>query len=127
MCSRPPKAPTSEEISRHALTHQPYQLWCDVCVAHRARQDIHVSHEKRTSESDRSLVSFDFGYFTRLESDEKLCALCIHDSWTGAMHCVLSPQKGGRYLSHLCTEFHVLLFGLVMTKWHSGATMNQLL
>ena len=42
---------------------------------------------------------------TRLEGDEKLCALCIHNSWTGAMHCVPSPQKGGRYLSHLCTEF----------------------
>ena len=50
-------------------------------------------------------MSVDFGYCTRLESDGKLCGLFIHDSWTGAMRCVPTPQKGGRYLSHLCTEF----------------------
>ena len=105
VASMPPKVPTEDEVSRHQLTHQPYQSWCEVCVAHRGRQDAHSAHGNGDRQSDRSLVSFDFGYASRLPTDDKLCFLAIHDSWTGAMHCVPTPMKGGKYLSHLCTEF----------------------
>ena len=29
----------------------------------------------------------------------------LHDRHAGAMHTVPTPQKGGRWLNHLCTEF----------------------
>ena len=36
-----PIVPTESQIAKHKLTHEPYEDWCEECVAHRARQDKH--------------------------------------------------------------------------------------
>ena len=98
-----PDEPSEEERARHALTHQPFAPWCELCVAHRAVQDPHREQEHATT--SHSCVSFDFGFSSRLAGEDTSCALYIHDRDTGAMHVIPSPAKGGRYLNYLCTEF----------------------
>ena len=98
-----PKEPSAEQIAEHCLTHYPFAAWCDLCIANKAQQDGHVQQDH--VESGHSCISFDFGYANRFDGEEKACALYIHDRHTGAMHVVPTPQKGGRYLNHLCTEF----------------------
>lgn len=68
----------SEERSRHNLTHQPYAAKCEVCVSNRGRQDGHKAHPEPYSGA--SVVSFDFGFLSRLETedDPKLIALYIY-------------------------------------------------
>ena len=84
------------------LTHQPYAPWCEFCISNRAREDVHQSV---TPSSAGSVVSFGFGYVSRLEDEkDKLTGLFAHDQHTKMMHSVPTQQKGGRSLVYLCTE-----------------------
>ena len=77
-----PVEPSDEVRVQHALTHQPFASWCEICV-----------------------LSFDFGFLNRLDDDDpKLTALFICDQFTKLVHVVPTPNKGGRYLSYLTTE-----------------------
>ena len=97
-----PQEPTDEERMKHYLTHQPYAQWCEFCIANRAREDV---HQRVDPSGGRSVISYDFGYVSRLEDEkDKLTALFIHDQHTKMMHCVPSSQKGGKSLPYLCTE-----------------------
>ena len=51
-------------------------------------------------------MSWDFGFCSRTSdgTDDKLTALYLHDSFTGLLGVVPTPQKGGKYLSYLTTE-----------------------
>ena len=97
-----PQVPTDEQRMKHYLTHQPYAPWCEFCISNRAREDVHQSV---TPSSAGSVVSFDFGYVSRLEDEkDKLTVLFAHDQHTKMMHSVPTQQKGGRSLVYLCTE-----------------------
>ena len=98
-----PAEPSQAQKDEHCLTHYPYAAWCELCVANRGRQDKHVVDEHR-ERSSHSCVSFDFGYASRNAQEDQLTALFIHDKFTGAMHAIPTPQKGGKYLNFLCTE-----------------------
>ena len=99
-----PEQPTQKQIDEHNLTHHPFAAWCELCIANRSQQDPHpVQHDEGSSA--HSTVSFDFGFASRNDQDPKACGLFIHDRQTGAMHVVPTPQKGGRHLQYLCTEF----------------------
>lgn len=63
------------------------------------RQDIHVSHEKRTSQSDRSLVSFDFGYFTRCYALRSLSSEGRCDDEPAALSLLEAVRKTCRRLA----------------------------
>ena len=99
---RVPEQPSEEERRAHALTHQPYRAWCEYCIANRARQDSHpLAHAKAGS----SIVSFDYGLVTRLETEQhKLTRLFIHDQYTKKVHAVPTEQKADKSLKYLCTE-----------------------
>ena len=84
-------------------THYPFAKWCELCVVNRSQQDGHS--EQYHTETAHSCISFDFGYASRRDDDDKLCALFIHDGSSGAMHAVPTPQKGGRHFNYSCTEF----------------------
>ena len=56
---------------------------CDLCVQSRARQDIHPREDKAEAATGHSIVSFDFGYASRKEDEEKICGLFVHDKHTG--------------------------------------------
>ena len=97
-----PQVPTDEQKMKHYPTHQPYAPWCEFCISNRAREDVHQSV---TPSSAGSVVSFDFGYVSRLEDEkDKLTVLFAHDQHTKMMHSVPTQQKGGRSLVYLCTE-----------------------
>ena len=98
-----PAEPSEAEKAAHYLTHYPFAKWCELCIANRSQQDGHS--EQHHTETAHSCISFDFGYASRKDDDDKLCALFIHDRNSGAMHVVPTPQKGGKYLNYLCTEF----------------------
>ena len=60
--------PSPDEVKQHQLTHEPYKPWCKACVAHRARQDQHSSVADHEG-SSASVISIDFGFLSRTESD----------------------------------------------------------
>ena len=97
-----PVTPTPDQVAAHNLTHEPFADWCELCVAHRSRQDRHVP-STRTS-SAHSIISFDFGFSSRLEGERRLVFLCIHDRDTGLIAAVPSMGKGGKYFAYLTTE-----------------------
>ena len=115
-----PTEPSDEERNRHNLTHQPYASWCEICVANRGRQDGHRSHPEPSSGA--SVVSFDFGYLNRLETedDPKLTALFVRDQHTKLVHAVPTPAKGGRYLKYLTTE----LCRFIVYTQHTSVTLR---
>ena len=116
---RVPEQPSEEERKAHSLTHQPYKQWCEYCIANRARQDPHpAAHAKAGS----SIVSFDYGYITRLEGEQnKLTCLFIHDQFTKMVHAVPTEQKADRSLKYLCTE----LVRFVLYLGHSSVTLRS--
>ena len=97
--------PSAHEVKQHQLTHEPYKPWCKVCVAHRARQDQHVSVADHEG-SSASVISIDFGFLSRTESDRnKLTVLFAHDRHSKAVCAIPTPRKGGQAaLSHMTTE-----------------------
>ena len=115
-----PTEPSDEERNRHNLIHQPYASWCEICVANRGRQDGHRAHPEPSSGA--SVVSFDFGYLSRLESedDPKLTALFVRDQHTKLVHAVPTPAKGGRYLKYLTTE----LCRFIVYTQHTSVTLR---
>ena len=96
-----PSEPSAEEVREHNATHIPYKDWCELCVAHKGRQDKH--HRESHAASEHSVVSFDFGYVERGTTDP-LTVLFMHDRSTKMMHAVPTPAKGGRSLSFLTQE-----------------------
>ena len=106
-----PLVPTEAQIAKHKLTHEPYADWCEECVANRARQDKHQRADH--SHSSHSVVSFDFGYASRLEDERKITILCAHDRETGLIHAVPSLSRGGKHFNYLTTE---LTRFIVMTQ-----------
>lgn len=98
-----PPQPSEDEVREHNLVHIPFQPWCELCIAHKSRQD--KRHREGHSTSEHSVVSFDFGYSSRiLGSDDSLTMLCIHDRSTKLMHVVPTQSKGGRSLPYLTSE-----------------------
>ena len=96
-----PVVPSQSMIYEHALTHDPYADWCEMCVMRKARQDAHVVQEH--DRKQHSVISFDFGFASRTEGD-KLTVLFIHDQFTNLMGAIPTPQKGGKSLNYIVTE-----------------------
>ena len=98
-----PVEPTESMKQAHNLVHEPYETWCPLCVAHRAKQD---GHKRQTHETtDHSVVSFDFFYCSRMRDEsDKLTVLIVTDRDTGMCIALPTQQKGGRSLNYLVTE-----------------------
>ena len=43
---RKPVEPSAAVRDAHNLTHEQYETWCSLCVAHRAKQDGHKTSDK---------------------------------------------------------------------------------
>ena len=115
-----PTEPSDEERNRRNLTRQPYASWCEVCVANRGRQDGRRAHSEPSSGA--SVVSFDFGYLSRLktEDDPQLIVLYICDQHTKLAHVVPTPAKRGRYLKYLTSE----LCRCIVYTQHTSVTLR---
>ena len=88
-----PAEPTPEARRQHESTHLPYAPWCEVCVAHKARDNAHHP----TDPAERiPTISFDFGFSSRDDDGrQELCCLFLHDSVTGWREAIAVPGKGG--------------------------------
>ena len=113
-----PKEPTPEERRLHNATHAPFASWCTHCVAHKSRDDPH-----RASSANRStpVVSFDFGFTSRIEGEKTLPFLAVYDSETGWREAIPVPGKAGVHgginvTSYLAAELCRLLSMLGYSK-----------
>ena len=103
MMQSKPEEPTSQEIENHMLAHEPYKAWCPLCVQYGAKQDPHPPRPHEGS--GHSVISFDFGYCSRMtDESDKLACLFIHDRSTKMMAAIPTAQKGGKSLQYLTTE-----------------------
>ena len=100
---RKPVEPSAAVRDAHNLTHEPYETWCSLCVAHRAKQD---GHRLQTHEAaSHSVISFDFFFCSRMKDEtDKLTVLVLSDRDTGLCLALPTLQKGGKSLSYLVTE-----------------------
>ena len=93
------------QINQYDLTARPAERQrVRTRKKHRARQDPHPSstHEH----TGHSVLSYDFGYCSRLFSEEdKQTCLVLYDRDTKLILTIPTPQKGGKYLQYLVTEF----------------------
>ena len=119
-----PAEPTEKEVADHNLSHQPFAAWCELCIANRSQQDGHPAQRDEPAGA-HTCVSFDFGFASRTEHEPKACGLFIHDRHSGAMHVVPTPQKGGRHLQYLCTEFCRFLVWLGQSTIGFDATRSH--
>ena len=55
------------------------------------------------SKKKHSVVSFDYGYASRLEDEHKITILCAYDRDTDLIHAVPSLSKGGKHFHYLTT------------------------
>ena len=92
------KAPTDLEVMKHNLTHLPFADWCDSCIAHRARQDMH-QRDGSSRASGVPTISFDFAYTKasvegqQVKEVESLCTLVMVDSSTAYFGCIPVANK----------------------------------
>ena len=99
-----PQQPTEQEVQEHNMTHIPFKPWCELCIAHKGRQDKH--HRESHSSSTFSVVSFDFGYADR-GTDDSLTVLFMHDRSTKMMHAVPTPARlRSLRMSDSCLKFN---------------------
>ena len=83
--------PDQQTQDRHALTHVPFEPWCESCVAFRVRMDPH-KRDDSTYTSGTPTVSFDFCHTKSVPAGHKpqdiksLCCLMMVCSQTGYMH-----------------------------------------
>ena len=109
----PPEEPTEEERACHNLTHLPYQPWCSHCVAMQAREDSHskgLSKPSSSTDSSKSVVSFDFCYTSTTGSEEPpAVTLVAVDNWSKAVLAVPCKRKRGTthtaYLAEALVHF----------------------
>jgi hypothetical protein len=86
--------PSAAVRDAHNLTHEPYETWCPLCVAHRAKQD---GHRLQTHEAaSHSVISFDFFFCSRMKDEtDKLTVLVLSDRDTGL--CLALPTLAERW------------------------------
>ena len=102
--------PTEQsEIDAHMLTHLPYAAWCPACVMAKGRPDAHQSDPSRAQRRELPIISWDFCFTGKTceqvaedSQQSKLTCLVLHDSHSGAVHCVPVHHKG--QTKYMCQE-----------------------
>ena len=114
--ANPPEDPA--EIDAHNLTHLPYQPWCPACVMAKGKPEQHRSDPSKLVRREFPIISWDFCYtgkscesLTEKSEQSKLTALVVHDSHTGAVHCIPVQHKSQtKYMSQEIMRF-ITFFG----------------
>ena len=80
--------PTPAERREHELTHQPYQEWCESCIAARARPDAHKTDVHKVVDKAITSLSFDLSY-TGKEFDPtgKPKLVDVEETWKEKADC----------------------------------------
>ena len=101
------------EIDARCITHLPYQPWCPACVMAKGRPEQHKTDLTRVQRRELPVISWDFAFTGKScegvdeSSDQsKLTTLVMHDSHTGAVHCVpVNNKSQTRYMSQEVLRF----------------------
>ena len=109
--ANPPDDPA--EIELHNLTHLPYQAWCPACVMAKGKPEQHRSDPSKLVRREHPIISWDFCYtgkscegLTEDAKQSKLTALVVHDSHSGAVHCIPVQHKSQiKYMSQEIMRF----------------------
>ena len=130
----PPDDP--REITRHNLTHLPYQPWCSACVKGKGRPDAHPRDDQNRTRSEHSTVSFDFCFTGKRADGEvlgpvpqgdkaKLTCLVMTDSKTRAVQAVPVFNKGDiKFMSkEVCRFVQFLGYSTVALRCDQEPTM----
>ena len=116
-----PKRPSLEQQNEHNLTHYPFAGWCQACT--RAKEEVHRRDARKDVESNKTVISFDFGYTyvddygnerspeeVRDADDQYGTVLYIADHHTKAVHAVPVLSKGAPNLKLMVEE--LVRFGM---------------
>eukprot|EP00435_Cladocopium_sp_Y103_P033238 s948_g8.t1 len=129
----PPEDPAV--IDAHNLTHLPYQPWCPACVMAKGKPDQHRSDPSKLQRREHPIISWDFCYtgktceaVTEKSEGSKLTALVVHDSHTGAVHCIPVQHKSQtKYMSQEIMRFITFLgYGVVALRCDQEPTTLQI-
>ena len=69
-----PDEPTVDERRHHGLTHLPYQLWCNICVRARGRENRHVSRSQ--NQPGTPVIQCDY-CFLKTEADAPMVTVVV--------------------------------------------------
>ena len=102
--------PTEQsEIDEHMLTHLPYAAWCPACVMAKGRPEPHQADPTRAQRRELPIISWDFCFTGKTceqvaedSQQSKLTCLVLHDSHSGAVHCIPVQHKG--QTKYMCQE-----------------------
>ena len=123
------------EIDAHCLTHLPYQPWCPACVMAKGKPEQHKTDLTRVQRRELPVISWDFAFTGKScegvdeSSDQsKLTTLVMHDSHTGAVHCVpVNNKSQTRYMSQEVLRFiNFTGHGKVALRCDQEPTMLQI-
>ena len=130
-----------ETISRHELTHLPYEPWCAVCVANKGRQESHGTNPMRQTERAVSVVSFDLSYTgkeavdglprlveAQADWEEKLVVLNGFDGKSGSVFALPVQKKSDSHFMtrELCKFVLQLGYSEVELRFDNEGAMLQL-
>ena len=130
-----------ETISRHELTHLPYEPWCAVCVANKGRPESHGTNPMRQTERAVSVVSFDLSYTgkeavdglprlveAQADWEEKLVVLNGFDGKSGPVFALPVQKKSDSHFMtrELCKFVLQLGYSEVELRCDNEGAMLQL-
>ena len=122
-------------IDAHCITHLPYQPWCPACVMAKGRPEQHKTDLTRVQRRELPVISWDFAFTAKScegvdeSSDQsKLTTLVMHDSHTGAVHCLpVNNKSQTRYMSQEVLRFtNFTGHGKVALRCDQEPTMLQI-
>ena len=107
-----PKPPTEAVKEQHALTHLPFEAWCDECVKGRGKEKPHRHVEPGESvipeiQTDYTFLRSQFDGETDESRDDKITVLTMIKSDTGYGHCTVCESKGtsDRFVTKVFVKF----------------------
>ena len=107
---------TLDKQAINAERELPYAAWCPACVMAKGRPDVHQSDPSRAQRRELPTISWDFCFTGKTceqvaedSQQSKLTCLVLHDSHSGAVHCVPVHHKG--QTKYMCQEIlHFIAF-----------------
>ena len=89
-----PDEPTSDERRHHGLTHLQYQLWCNICVRARRRENRHVSRSQ--NQPGTPVIQCDNCFLKTEEDAPMVTVLVAVDTVYEQMVAIPLEMKGNR-------------------------------
>ena len=122
-----PAFPSDEERQAHELHHLPFRSWCALCVAGRARDDVH-KRGKGGEKSTIAVVSLDYCFLSRDDDLDVATVLVLNLRPHGACGAAQVVHKGANEFSVESVLHYLDLWGItdVVLKTDQEASIQAL-